>query len=267
MNLKAFFPYLSNDMTKEDRDYYMHKLDEQTSRIKRKFASFVFQVQTYIENYNISTSKFVSVFIAYDAMFKNILSDSSDITEVFIALSDYWSFFDYELIKLIVETFRNDSILKKFVQYKLHLQEFFKRRICECPRDTFGIKSKGEKLFAIKIERSLEEKVEELAKIRVKINRVLGSKLLRLLSVDKGCIQLTYRMLPLAENKMFIIKLEQQEVLRDFGVLSLTYGDVMFELAPLVSNSSLQKETTTKDEVICDEPGEGQLGMLVMQKE
>ncbi len=84
----------------------------------------------------------------------------------------------------------------------------------------------------------IECEVKVLDKLRAPINRILGTKFLRLLSVDKGCIQLTFRTLPLVEEDIFSIIQDQVLSLKDLGVLSIKYGNTTYQVQAYENISS-----------------------------
>ena len=60
--------------------------------------------------------------------------------------------------------------------------------------------------------------VEDLDKLQHEIRKILGRKLLRLLKVEDGCIELTFRVLNCADD----ISEHQKQALCDLGVLTVT---------------------------------------------
>ncbi len=82
----------------------MQKLDAETSRIKAKFSKFVNSVKNHIQQLKMELSDFINVFVHYDFNFNDTLANAKTIAEIFIIISRYSSFFNYELIKLVVDT-------------------------------------------------------------------------------------------------------------------------------------------------------------------
>ena len=70
------------------------------------------------------------------------------------------------------------------------------------------------------------------------LNSAIGSYHLSLLSTSKGCIQLTFRTNLHKEDKKFELSKEQQESLRDVGVISVSYGDQEYNLKYSLSSES-----------------------------
>lgn len=234
MELGPYFPYLSAEsMSKEDLSFYCLQLNEETKKIKKHFASLVFNLQKRVEE----TSKVgdvINILTFYDNVYEKLLQGCTTITEVFRKISSVFSFFDYDLIKLLSRKFGSLGIKKDLKKYKKRFQDYSKRRVCECPSDAFGDVLKSEKVYVLKTDKSLEDfTVAQLQQLQYEMNKVLGQRLLRLLHVEKGCVSLTFR--TMEQHQMNLSK-SQQQALRKLGVLNVTYGkqhvDISMALTP-----------------------------------
>ena len=117
--------------------------------------------------------------------------------------------------------------------------EYCKQRVCECPSDAFGDVKKSEKKFILKVDEHLRKlTVNELLKLKYEISQLLKLNL-RLLHVDDGCIQLTFRVL---ESDSIVINEDQQKALQVIGVLKVEYGNEIIDL----STSSLKRKILGK---------------------
>ena len=152
---------------------------------------------------------------------------------MFVKLSKYVSFFDFGIFKLLTYKFGSNTSKKKLKKYKGRLREFCERRVCECPSNVFGDAEKGEKVYVIKIDKSMYTlTVEQLEKLCFEINRILGHKFLRLLRVDKGCVRLTFRTF---ENDEFSVSQDQMQELRKLGILSIQFGEQFVKISNVSS--------------------------------
>ena len=123
------------------------------------------------------------------------------------------------------------AIAKKLKKYKKAFREYSKLRICECPAGALGSCEDKEKVYVVKTEKKLNDSLEEFEKLQFQMNKVLGGKLLRLINVEEGCVQLIFR--GFVEPELSLSKENGQE-LRNIGVLCLTYGDQVFNFRDLV---------------------------------
>ena len=242
-NLAEYFPYLSKDdkMPEEKLAYYRLKLDDETNRIKRSFASLVSTLQDYIsEAYNIDTV--VNHLLFYEPKLRELLCDCKSVIDVFSKLSMVFSFFDHNLIKILTSKFGSQNCKGRLKKYRKKFQEYTKRRICECPSDAFSGAKKPDDLsahYVLKLEKKMENyKLEELERLRHEMNIILRKKFLRLLFVDEGCIQLTFRVV---DHDPLDLAEEAQQDLRNLGIISICHGVKLYNFEKLHPKETLAK--------------------------
>ena len=220
-------------MSEEEISHYRSKLDHETERIKRSFASLVYCLQDHIST-TCKVEDVASYMELYDKPFKEILCDCKEIVELFSRLSDYFSFFDHGIIRMLTQKFGSEACKKKFKKYRKKFQEYSKRCICECPVDAFGDvgnSTSSSSCYVIKVKEDINRfTVKELDKFKYSLNEVLKQKCLRLVHIDKGCIELTLR--ALSVSTLDLSEATQQE-LRNISVLSVQYGDKWYDLQEL----------------------------------
>ena len=213
-------------MPKENLDFYFYDLDCHTSKIKAAYSTIMSKLQEDLER-NSTLQSVINCLKAYDKPLcdKLQLADCKSIEEVFSGIIDYFSFFNFEIIKVLTRiasrNTRND--LKK---YEAMFKTYSKRRVVECPSDAFGDAEESEKVYVLKTDRNLNSLgVMKLRQLCYEITKILGHK--RLLQVSEGCVQLTFRTI----DDEFTVTEEQQQALRNVGVLGITYGDQMVDIA------------------------------------
>ena len=213
------------------------QLLDKTESIQRKFASLVFDIQKAL-NDQWKLEDVISLIKLYyrpdetkNKLLDKLLDGSDSIADIFGRLSKYFSFFNYSIINLFVSKLKSTAITKKLKKYKKAFREYSKLRICECPVSAFGSREDNEKVYVLKTEMKLTDPAEEYDKLQFQMNKVLGGKLLRLVNIEKGCVQLTFR--GFVEPELSLPKEKYQE-LRNIGVLSITYGEQVFNFSDLV---------------------------------
>lgn len=236
MDLGPYIPYLSPDSNNELMQQRQFNLNEQTEKIKRTFASIVFDLRKDIMDKN--NLEDVTALLKFNDknLYEKMISECSCLEDILEGLSAFFSFFDYDIVKLLARKLGSTAIKKRLVKYRKKLQDFCKRRICEVPIGAFDKVETSEngdgvpeKVYKIKIDQSLTTLcLDDLSKLRYKMNRILGHELLRLLHVEEGCVGLTYRTL---KNDDLIITAKQQRGLSKLGVLSISYGDVAVKIS------------------------------------
>jgi len=63
----------------------------------------------------------------------NDLRKARDLSEVFMGLKDYMSFFNYHLIEHIINVLGTEDVKAELKKYKLNFQQYAQRRVYECP--------------------------------------------------------------------------------------------------------------------------------------
>ena len=209
------------------------KLLDKTESLKRKFASLVFDMQKALVSNQWKCEDVITLIKLHNPSdeISKLLDGSESIAEIFGRLTKYFSFFNYSIIKLIVSKLNSTAIKKKLKKYKKAFREYSKLRICECPAGAFGSCEDKEKVYVLKTEMKLNDSLEEYEKLQYEMNKVLGGKLLRLINVEEGCVQLTFR--GFVEAELSLLKENGQE-LRHIGVSCLTYGEQVFDFSNLV---------------------------------
>lgn len=158
-----------------------------------------------------------------------MLDENESITELFGRISKYFSFFDYDLIRLLVRTLGSNSDKKKYNKYKKTFQGFSELRLCECPGDAFGDVEISEKVYALKID---NKSMDSFTLQELQMNNILGHRLLRILSVEDGCIKLTIRTF---EDEEFNVSEKQLRELGELDVISISYGDKHLDIPKAIS--------------------------------
>ena len=217
-------------MSPEKIVHHMCQLQHESERIKDHFSTFIYNLLRDIE---ASKSVKLEDIITYLKIRCDASFEGSSLSKVFVKLSKYVSFFDFGIIKLLTYNFGSNTLKKKLKKYKRRLREFCERRVCECPSNVFGDAEKGEKVYVIKIDKSMYTlTVEQLQKLCYEINKILGHKLLRLLRVDEGCVRLTFRTF---ENEVFSVTQDQMQDLKKLGILSIQFGEQFVKISDVSS--------------------------------
>lgn len=239
-DLSPYFPYFpaSGKMSEEDHSFYLFELDQETQKVKRAFGSLRFDLEQ-----NLETQKLENV-IRYLELIKSdlkkLFTDCKSIEDVFDIFDPYSSFFDFELVKSLTHKFGSTGVKEKFKKYKKMFQKYLKHRVVECPHDSFGDIGNSEKVYVLKTDKSLETlTADDLKVLQYKLSKILENKLLRLLRVETGCMQLTFRGV---EEEQLNIGAEIQQALRDVGVLSIRYGDQYVNISEKFMKQGIKME-------------------------
>lgn len=228
-DLSPHFPYFPVDgkMSEEERACYLYDLDRHTKKVKTAFSDLVFDLQKNLEQTK-DVKDIVCYLNYYDEHFKKLLHDCTNMAEVFEHIFSYSSFFDFEFIKRLTRKFASRKIKERLKKYRKMFQTYLKRRIVEFPDDAFEDANKSEKVYKVKTDRVFADLTgEDLQKLQYEMNKIFDNKFLRILRVEEGCVQLTFRGF---EEDEFSITTKQQQALRNVDVLGIKYGEYFVDI-------------------------------------
>ena len=224
-------------MSEEERLQQLSKLYRESDKIKTRFTSLMFHLQEDLEK-NSKLDKVVNLLV-FHGISEDEFRDCNSIALVLRRIRKFVSFFDYQLIKILAKHLGSKVSKKRFSEYKLHFQEFAKRHICECPNDIFDeSETAGEnpgKTYVIKIDKSIEDLTfEDLdpEKLQRKMNEILGQKFLRVMKIEKGCVQVTFSSFSSSD---FVISDEQLRAMSSLGIVTISCGSESVHI-PAVSS-------------------------------
>ena len=169
------------------------------------------------------------------------LRSARSIEDILFIIRDYLSFFNYRVIKHIVDGLGTEQDRAKLQNYEKEFNEYSKRRVYECPPQ-YGCKSNADHVdLVLKVDSVYEEfTVKELKKFECRLSQIFcvtPQSVLRLCRVEEGCLKLIFQVPSFVQEKIFPLSREQERALAAEGVIRLTCGDYQF--APKVCILSL----------------------------
>ena len=217
------FPYLPDDVSYDE----LYALDENTKKLKRAFASLVFNLQMKFEKTN-EVGHLANILRLYDTQFSNLINCST-VQEVFNVIYPHISFFDTGIIQLLIKGLGSDSEKQEMEEYQGRFKEFSKRHLQECPSDAFGDVPESERpLFIMKLDLELQKlTINDLQKLKATLCDVMNLKS-RLLCVKRGCTGMILRTLPFSTITLTV---QQQQILKEHHVLNIQYADDFLDLS------------------------------------
>jgi len=172
------------------------------------------------------------------------LRNAKSINDVFFSIQDFFSFFNYKIIEHIIAVFGTNDDQKEVQKYKETFERYCKRRVFECPPHIYGSRSEsGHACLVVKKDDVLSNfSMNELRVFQYKLYRILQvtEHTLQLLSVEEGCLQLTFQIPSFLQHLIFPLSEDQQKSLKVEGVLMLMCGGYLFpaQVTPLPTQHS-----------------------------
>ena len=167
-------------------EMFMDRLYEETNRLRLNFASLMFDTQMDLEK-RLPVEQLVDIIVNRDVISEGVLAECTSFSQVFNKLSDSVSFFDYGLLKYLINHYGSDAIKKKLEIYIGYFREFSKRRVNEYSRNALSDHDSGssEKILVFVADTIIENlTVDELRKFICSVYEILDSKLV--LQVHSG---------------------------------------------------------------------------------
>ncbi len=141
------FPNLNLlSLSEEDKDEILARLATKSKKMKYKFASLVGKTMEGLEKNYRTVKDLIVVLEECDTLdrgdnrlIKNLeeLIKEGDIKDAFRVLHKYWSYFDYELLSTIINTWCDD-LIPRLDEYISAFVNYCELRVCEVPSDSCG---------------------------------------------------------------------------------------------------------------------------------
>ena len=241
------FPYLQvSGLTPKQQERLRIRLCVESEDIMDKFWRLHSRVYESLRERNIPVDRLVAHLLllrAFDPVYKDSqksalqsffqeLRSAGSIGDVLFIIRDYFSFFNYRVIKHIVEGLGTDQDRVELQNYERDFDEYSKRRVYECPPE-YGSKSDAEHVdLVVKVDSVFDEfTVKELMNFEYRLSRIFfvtPQSVLRLCRVEEGCLQLIFQVPLFVQQEIFPLAIEQERDLAAEGVIRLTCGDYQF---------------------------------------
>ena len=157
------------------------------------------------------------------------LCSANSIDKVFELITPYFSFFNYNLIQHVVKEFGEDDDVENFKSYLEKFDKFCKRQATEVKSILDGPEYSTTTCFKVKIEDDFKQTytVKTVRSFRAKLCTILDvtEPCLRLVSIENGCILLTFILPTLVVPFIFPLSKEQEVQMDSEGVLAYLVGN------------------------------------------
>jgi len=244
------FPYLDlSGLTHEQEQELRGRLRTEFKRITIQFQYLVSITLTSLQKQHVTVRDFLPhlmTFGTYEPVLKDSeapvfgeqlinLQKAENLSEVFMGLKDYMSFFNYHLVEHIVNVLGTEEVKTELKKYKMKFQQYAKRRVYECPSQFGPVSKVGCADIFVKVDSRYENyTVAEIDDFCQELSEILGisSKgVLHLCRLEKGCFQLTFQVPSFVKEKIFPLSREQERALAAEGVNWLVCGKYQFQVS------------------------------------
>ena len=183
------FPYLDiTTLSVHERKDLIQKLSRDYKNILEKFAILQTSTCESLNERNISTEKVANCALTL-AMYKSDdvpqpllpeeqdrLEEAKSIERIFILLRKHKliSYFDYGILKLIIETYGSDDDKRRLMEYVDEFQAFWRWKVVEVPPVISECTSSARKVFKVLITADMSATLADIKVAERKIADILG---------------------------------------------------------------------------------------------
>ena len=237
------FPYL--DMTQLELDepgrkkYLEDRLEYDTYQMVLHFDRLTLSTRKSIREQGILASDLASSMLSFRAFasgvsqtplleeHKSVISSTDSIGQIFLILRDYISFFNYEIIKLVIEELGTGEDRTKLNKYEAAFSAFCQRNVFEIPPHVYGqalTHGKKQNVIVFKYTPTVASTLQAVRWTRFEISKILGIQAysLQLCSVEKGCLELHFLIPAFMTEHVLVSSVSHSKTLLDIGVRLLT---------------------------------------------
>ena len=228
----------------ETRENLEGRLLHEAQQMETFFCKFVSKLRKSLETRNVNPSVIGNHLSMIKATTKQLQDDHSvpnlfhlirqelvnvgEIGKLFQLITPYVSFFNYDIIESILEEYGDSEDKEKFKVYLEKFEVFCKRRATEVPSVLDGEDSTTTHL-RVKVEDDFQHMytVKAVRSFRAKLCTILGvtEPCLRLVSIENGCILLTFILPTFILPHVFPLADGQEKALVVEGVSGYTVGN------------------------------------------
>ena len=187
------FPHIKHEICDEQtRAELEQRLQYDTSEIIRMFKILRQGFFDTLEDHSDHTPRYTRYL--KDFLESDDLKEPQSISEIHKIIQEHSDFFNYDLVEDMIKLAGTEKDKENCKEYLHKFHAYAKRRIFECPSALGGTLKSETKLVA-KLDSNYDRcSAEKINKFRYRLSAILNIKahVLRLLSVEKGCITLVY---------------------------------------------------------------------------
>ena len=242
--IPSAFPYLDlSGLTCEQKETLMSRLRFESKEIMFKFEHVKSVAMRSLMRRGVTVDELLShltILETFDPVKKEPISptcyadvmNAQTIPKVFIALSNYLSFFNYDILDQIITELGTEEDKRELQKYKDNFQMYAKRRIYECSPQFGPVSETDHADIFVKVDSHYESyTVVELQDFQNRLSalfRISSQGILRLCRVERGCFQLMFQVPSFVQQKIFPLSSEQERALVAERVIKLTCGNYKF---------------------------------------
>jgi hypothetical protein len=230
-------------ISEEDKEHLKQKLYNESVDMMYKFQELFSATIISLKERNIAVKELlnhIGCLVAIEPIYQDSklgqlrceLPKAETIDDVMSIVREYSSFFNYRMLKNIINHLGGEQDRENLAAYLQEFAEYAKRKVYECPCEVGQINEDGRSNMFVTLDKSydnctvscLKNFERELAKIL----NVSSDVVVILCRIAPGSLQLIFQ-IPLSIQKaIFPLSSEQEVALTKLGVVQLSCGEYHF---------------------------------------
>ena len=226
-------------------------LKHESNEIEGKFAKLVASTYQSLIARNISKESLVACLMGFNCLTKvfrggpemsemskfrkqrrKFDDPSASMTTVWNIIGDYFSFFDYDVLEIIVDTLGTNKDKQKIAEYKKSFKAYASRRLfIEVTSKNDPSPNEWNVLLFVMLDSSYDDcEIGHLKKLKANLSEILtlSDSVLVLRKIRKGSIHLVFEIPDFITEVVFPLSPDQESALGELGVTQLDCGDYHF---------------------------------------
>ena len=243
-----FFPSLNHDgLSEEELKSRLRVLEKESNEMDFKFNALSSSICQSLKERNVLKDRLLTCLMGLKVMQpcfqgkkqrffrkqRRKLEKCQTVDEVWWIISEYFSFFNYKLLKHIANSLGTKEDEEKVATYEQDIHTYAKRLLSECP-SRFGSRvSEDSTDLIVKLDSSYDDcTLCYLEELETKLSDILQLEhgVMRLCHVLPGCYELTFQVPSSVESDTFPLSPDQEAALKALGVIRLQCGDYTYPL-------------------------------------
>ena len=245
-------------LSSSEKEELKAMLDDDEEKMKLQFGLMVTKTRDSVEK-QTTVVKFAGSILALGAydpapevQDRSLLHEhrveikgAKAISDIFIILSAYWNYLNYEILKYIIELYGTSEDIERLEKYNQKLHNFCKRRIFELPEtsnETGNVQNEKQAKFVVKLDVQENITCKQVLQIRRRIAKIfrINVAALTISQMDIGCVQLTFLIPKFLVQEVFPLSSKQISALsKDASVISLECGSYSCKVGKTTIDSLL----------------------------
>ena len=230
------FPFLiTSHLSTHERIDLEARLNSETRKIIVAYSNFTVGIRDSLDG-RVDICKVKDSVLSLEAFRNNIgvklldiqdyqkIQAATSVSEVFTILRSYISFFNYQIVEILINQYGTDKDRDNLSKYVCKLTDFCKRSVFEIPSKFFHSESRpAAKVLVLKCTEDITT-LGDTKRIRDSFADVLGLQpsALQLESIKEGCVELHFIISPAIADQIVPLFSSKESYFKEIGISAIS---------------------------------------------